>query len=47
MRLKHLPHVFPMKKRPHAQVHHVPRCVIVIAHQVEGHGNMGMAVVEA
>lgn len=34
-------------KRPDAQVHHVPRRAVVVAHEVEGHGYMGMAVVQA
>lgn len=34
-------------KRPDTQVHHVPRCAVVVAHEVEGHGHMGMAVVQA
>lgn len=36
-----------MNERQHAQVHHVPGCAVVVAHQVEGHGNVGMAVIKA
>lgn len=39
--------MFPMNEREYTQVHHVPRCAVVIAHEVEGHGNMGMTVIEA
>lgn len=46
-RLKHIPDMFPVNKRPHAQVHHVPRRAVVVAHQVEGHGDVRVAVIEA
>lgn len=46
LRLKHSPHVFPMNERRHTQVHHVPRRAVVVAHKVEGHGNVGMAVIK-
>lgn len=39
--------MFPVNERPRTQVHHVPRRAVVVAHEVEGHGNVGMAVVEA
>lgn len=44
---KYLPYVFPVSERQHTQVHHVPGCAVVVAHQVEGHGNVGMAVIKA
>lgn len=43
--LQHSPDVLPVNERPDAQVHHVPGRAVVIAHEVEGHGHMGMAVV--
>lgn len=44
---RHLPHVFSINERQHTQVHHVPRCAVVVAHEVEGHGDVRMAVVKA
>lgn len=35
-----------MNERPQTQVHHVPRRAVVIAHQVEGHGDVGVAVIQ-
>lgn len=46
MRLQCSPHVPSMNERPQTQVHHVPRCTVVIAHQVEGHGDVGVAVIQ-
>lgn len=46
LRLKHSPHVFSMNERQHTQVHHVPRRAVVVVHKVEGHGNVGMAVIK-
>lgn len=39
--------MFPMNEREQTQVHHVPGRAVVVAHEVEGHGNVGMAVVKA
>lgn len=47
VRLKYSPHMFSMNKRQRTQVHHVPRRAVVVAHQVEGHSNVGMAVIKA
>lgn len=38
--------MLPINKRPDAQVDHVPGRAVVVAHEVEGHGNVGMAVVQ-
>lgn len=40
-------HMFPMNERQRTQVHHVPRCAVVVAHEVQGHGHVGMAVIKA
>lgn len=47
VRLRDLRHVLPMYERPHTQVDHVPRCAVVIAHEVEGQGHVRVAVVQA
>lgn len=47
VRLRDLRHVLPMYKRPHTQVDHVPWCAVVVAHEVEGQGHVGVAVVQA
>lgn len=36
----------PINEGPDAQVHHVPRGAVVVTHEVERHGNVGMAVVQ-
>lgn len=45
MSLKNLPHMFSVNKRQRTQFYHVPRRAVVVAHKVEGHGNVGMAVI--
>lgn len=47
VRLGDLRHVFPVYERPHTQVDHVPRRAVVVAHEVEGQGHVGVAVVHA
>lgn len=38
-------HMFSTNKRQRTQVAHVPRGAVVVVHKVEGHGNVGMAVI--
>lgn len=45
--LRDLRYVLPVYERPHTQVDHVPRRAIVVAHEVEGQGHVGVAVVQA
>lgn len=47
VRPRDLRHVFPVYERPHTQVDHVPRRAVVVAHEVEGQGHVGVAVVQA
>lgn len=47
VRPRDLRHVFPVYERPHTQVDHVPRRAVVVAHEVEGQGHVGVAVVHA
>lgn len=39
-------HMFAMDERECAQIDHVPGCTVVIAHQVQSHCNMGVAIVK-
>lgn len=39
--------MFSMNEGQHTQVDHVPRRAVVVAHEVESHGDVGMAVIKA
>ena len=42
-----VPDVFAVEESQHTEFPHVPRGAVVVVHQVEGEGHMGVAVVTA
>lgn len=45
--LQILPDVFSADKRQEAEVDHVPRGAVLVSHQIQSHGHMGVTVVTA
>lgn len=41
------PHVFPVDQREEAELDHVPRCAVLVSHQVQRHGNVRVTVIAA
>lgn len=42
-----MPDVFPVDQSEQAEVDHVPRCAVLVSHQVQRHGNMRVTVIAA
>lgn len=44
---RHAADMFAVEEGEHAEIDHVPGCIVVIAHQVEGQGYVGVAIITA